>query len=374
MKERNYQLDLIKISAIIGVVFLHLSDGYLNRADYFFSRGLVWYVILLLRVLASAGVPLFMLTSGYLTIGKNYSPAKLIKRVLLRLLLPFIFLWIIASWTNGLVSCHLHNSALSLPLLSLSTLWWRFFIASGSLHFFAALIGLNLLLPLWGLLFTKKQAQHQYSLAKYIIVLFLLMSMSAILNFIFNPLVNEAVLNEWRWILWVGYFLLGYLIRLIPKYQNTNWGKYLFFTGLTMSTLVDFFTKKTAFSHVGAIQGAASYSLNYHLPWIVMMSVGAFIWILGCQAKIFTNLAMQKWLSFFASLTLGIYIFHEVIFIHLDVFYDFGLNNLSFWHTPALALFGLTMVVLFLSTMATILFSLFPALRLLVGKDKNTPN
>ena len=83
---------------------------------------------------------------------------------------------------------------------------------------------------------------------------------------------------------------------------------------------------------------------------------------------------MQKWLSFFASLTLEIYIFHEVIFIHLDVFYDFGLNNLSFWRTPALALFGLTMVVLFLSTMVTILFSLFPALRLLVGKDKNTPN
>lgn len=368
--KHNFNLDFIKVIAIVAVVFLHISDGYLLRSDYFGS-GLIWYLIFIIRVLAGVSVPMFMMTSGYLTIGKNYPFKQLLKRVFIRLLIPFVFLFMITSWFGGMSAAHLHNSVLRVPLPSLFELTIKFFTAPGNLHFLVALIGLNLLLPVWSLLFSSKEKSKNFSLAKYLIFISFFAMFTISLNLNFNPIVNGEILNEWRWLLWVGYFLLGYLLKVQPKIVTKKAATIIFFVGLIVSMVVSFITRKFLLISPTneLLNHFANLSLDYHSPWVMLTSIGAWALLIKTNFVFLTKIFWQKAIFIGANLSLGVYIFHGVVFGYLDVFKRMGLENMIVWHRPAFAVVGLTLITITISGILTFIFGLIPGLRMLIGND-----
>jgi len=327
MTRYNPNIDLIKALAIIGVVFLHISDGYLLRQDYF-GAGPTWYTLFVLRVIAGSSVPLFILTSGYLTIGKNYSKNKLFIRIISRLFIPFLFLFIISVWMAGLTSSALHNSVFQTPLPFLADLIRQIFTAPGGLHFLVALIGLNILIPVWDSIFSYCKKVQDFFVVRYIIGLGFLVSFSVSLNLSFNPDSAGVVLNEWRWLLWVGYFLLGYFFRLKPMSVSTKQALGILLFGLIGSLVVGFAARYLMIFNPGHIFFAqlANISLDYSVPWVVAMSIGFWLLLLKTNFAFLKKKVWQLVANIGSSLSLGIYIFHGVIFQYLDVFNPPHLN------------------------------------------------
>ena len=365
---RHYQLDFIKILAIIGVVFIHTAEGYTFRADYFASSP-IWLLIFWGRVIATVSVPFFIMTSGYLTIGKNYPPHTLAKRIIIRLLIPFIFFFIINNWLATYVAIHNHFTVLATPLPRLSDVLLSWFTSPGSYHFFAALIGLNLLLPLWERIFTPSQAKNNYSLARYLIPLFFLASISINLHLYFNPNVSSNVLNEWHWTLWISYFLYGYWCHLhpMPPSKIKVWA----FWGLVQSFLCVFLTRLGANAHPNShfFSQLASYALDPHAPWNIICSLTCWRLLVHARFRCLEYPWSQSLCATLASWTLGIYIFNNPVLNYLNNYPRLGTDNLEFWHRPALAALGLTGLVLVLSSLLTFIFGCIPALRVLVGLE-----
>jgi surface polysaccharide O-acyltransferase-like enzyme len=257
--------------------FLHIADGYLLRADYFGS-GVIWYLIYLSRVLAGISVPVFIMTSGYLTIGKKYTLSGLFGRILTRLFIPFMFLFVITSWIDGVSSTALHNTVLHTPLVGLSDLLIKVFTAPGGLHFLVALIGLNLLMPIWNLVFSPANEKNNFQIVKYLIALGFVGAFSISLNQSFNFSLSGEVLNEWRWLLWVGYFLLGYLLKIKTELVSRKKALILLLIGLIVSLVISFISRKLMIFNPEneTFASFAKVSLDYHSPWLVLMSIGAW--------------------------------------------------------------------------------------------------
>ncbi len=370
MSKYNYNLDFVKLIAIVGVVFLHISDGYLLRADYFGS-GLIWFFIFFLRVLAGVSVPVFVMTSGYLTIGKKYTINKLFNRIFIRLFIPFVFLFIVTTWMTGVTAAHLHNTVLKIPLPNLYQEIGKFFTAPGPLHFLIALIGLNMLMPVWNMVFCEKEEKNGFILAKYIIIIGFIFAFTATLNLNFNPNITSGIINEWRWFLWVGYFLLGYLIRRQPKLITKKIASLLFFGGLFISLVATFAIRKFLIvdSNNSLLAGLANLCLDYQSLWVSMMSVGA--WVIFLKTN-FTFLKRENWkkiINIGSSLSLGVYLLHGLVLNYFDVFKRIGLDNMLFWHRPAFAVIGLTSLTLLISGIITYFLGLIPVLRMLIGND-----
>lgn len=359
-----YRLDFIKIIAIIGVIYLHLSDNYLLRRDYFAS-GFWWYIFFVLSVCSRLAVPLFIISSGYLTIGKNYSYSQLRRRLFTRLLIPLLFLFVLTFTTDLLVPMHFANSDLPVVIISPIDLCWRFFTQPGTAHFLIVMLGLNLLMPLWQAVFQVKT--RNYLLAKYLISLSFVLSCLILLQLSFNPFSHAVILNEWRWLLWGGYFLFGYLFYLEPNLISQKLATVLLIGGLSVGCMMWFIAIHPTLLPVSLSKSLTLFSGEYFCPWIVSASLGAFVLLMKTKFAFFTHYNSQKILRFFSSLTLGIYVWHGIVAVIIDNYLGLGLDKLSFWQRPALALLGLWGLVFLVSILLTLLCSLWRPTSYLVG-------
>lgn len=360
----HYQLDFIKVIAIIGVVYLHLSDNYLRRPD-FFASGFLWFVFFALSVCSRLAVPLFIISSGYLTIGKNYSSSQLLGRLFTRLFIPLLFLFGLNFAIDFFVPLHFTNSDLPVVATPPATLLWRFFTKPGTAHFLIVMLGLNLLMPLWQAVFQVKK--ENYSLAKYLIGLSFLLSGLLLLQISFNPFSHGVILNEWRWLLWVGYFLFGYLFSLQPNIISKRLAKLLLIFGLSGGLLLCFIASHPYLQAFPWSQDLLYFSGDYFCPWIISASLGTFVLLAKAKFTFLTNKLYQQGLRFFSSLTLGIYVWHGAVGVIIDVYLGLGLGKLSFWQRPALALIGFSSLVFCLSSLLTFFCGLWRPTSYLVG-------
>ena len=364
--QHNYHLDLIKVIAIIGVVYLHLSDGYLFRPD-FFGHGIIWWLLFVLHIIARTSVPLFMMVSGYLTIGKNYTGTQLTERIVYRLLVPLIFVLFLSLCASLFVPLHLFQTSLTVSLPTLSEIFYSLTTASGGEHFLVALIGLNLLLPVWHLIFTSDKTK-KYALAKYLIALSFLSAGTITWQQYFNPHVTKIILNEWRWLLWVGYFLLGFLLRQTPTLFSKKLAGRVFILSLLATVGLAYHTKLQDVWELNQYR-YSDLMMNYHTPWLVLLSVSAFVWLVRTDWSFFHWPRWQKMISQLSRLTLGIYVWHGAVFNFLDVFCRLGLDNMHVWQRPSLAVIGVSALTLLISTVLTVICSQVWGARLLVGAD-----
>lgn len=92
-KERIFYYDIIRAFAIFCIVSCHVFAGYVVKTDIFATR--FWYYALFLNSLRNVGVPLFVILSGSLLLGRKETLINFAKKRLTRVLVPYIFWGII---------------------------------------------------------------------------------------------------------------------------------------------------------------------------------------------------------------------------------------------------------------------------------------
>jgi surface polysaccharide O-acyltransferase-like enzyme len=213
--QRIEYLDVLKLLAIAGVVFVHASAVKSDMASF---GSPVWHIVNLLNVLASTGVPLFLMVSGALLLGsrRTLSVGYTLRRRVPRLIVPllawsavyiayrFLMAWVETGTTDW--STVVHKVAY-LPLRPVEIPFW----------FMYAIIPIYILSPLLKGLVDALSRE----LAIYLVVLWVLFaSLVPTISTIFSGhLAGVSFALDPRHLivapLFVGFFLVGhYLMKL----------------------------------------------------------------------------------------------------------------------------------------------------------------
>ncbi len=199
MKERNFAYDFIRAFAIFLVVCIH-SQGKLRDAVVLEEnpQGIqhwcqaFWHIIYV-------GVPLFVMLSGALLLGKQESLKIFFKKRFTRILIPFA-VWSVIMGLLLFYKEH-HNFSGSLRWIVESTMTKG---VIGIYWYIYLIVGLYLITPLLRMII----AQAGKKAAIYLVILIFAI---VFINQFF-PSVSLAGRFTCANLLWIGYYVLGYLI------------------------------------------------------------------------------------------------------------------------------------------------------------------
>ncbi len=289
--DRIFWLDSVKIIAIFLVIFIHSASTpqlpTTNRLD--------WIILVFYDSITRICVPLFIMASGALLLGKLESYRTFFKKRISRILMPWIFwtviylLWFIA--TNKIQS--LSDFAQQTHELSFSYFW-----------FMPMISGLYLLTPmlrLWIQRATNKDVMYALILWFMIYSVFPLCMKLVSPDFIIpNPFVFEHL----------GYFILGYVLLHLQKPLLKAKQLTLLLVGCFMGNSIGTFLAY-AFNRPD-LQTYFWSNLSF---FAIAASICAFLLIKSICKKIESTLNKRvvKIVATVSNASLGIYLVHGLI-------------------------------------------------------------
>ena len=196
--KRIINADLIRVVAMLMVIFLHTILNFTIRPDFFATK--LWFLFEPIAALSKSSVLLFLILSGYLVISKERTIEENSQKILKKIVIPlafFEFLNVVYIWTNYT------RNYLSIPVIM---------IAVGLFNF---LLNLNL-----SQFRTKILTQiAQLSFGIYLIHPYVISFFTDIIKFDFNCLeINVYLYNFLNVILVLGISsLITIIIKKIPK-------------------------------------------------------------------------------------------------------------------------------------------------------------
>lgn len=320
MKEKNYNLELIRTISFVLVVVIHVSN-YFCRAFGKISGGEYGFA-LVLDTLARISVPSFFMLSGALLLGREESVETCWKRG--ARFLPPLLIWSIVYY---LFNVYYMGSEFQLEKI----LWMP---VEAHLWYLYAMIPLYLVLPFFQVLVRHLTPKMEKAL--------LLLGTGAILfNYglsLFDgalyydvPLFGDRVYSY--------YFFLGfYLMKYKEKIRIRNrWLVVIFLASNTLTIgLTAVFSVITG-DHV-------ERTLEYGFPLIILSSVAFFLWMLRLgNGNVHLKASAKRVIDRWCACSFGIYLIH---IIFLDMFK----KHVAATEVSAyLAIPGLTIGILFLS-------------------------
>lgn len=355
MKKYIFQADIVRTMAIIFAVGVHLVTPITARPDFF--GGKIWWLTFLLNCLFRTGVPLFVILSGYLTLGKEITIEQNSKRIIKRLLIPLMSFYVIFNLAYMLMM-NLRGEYFD---------YWGIFHnlsknTHTTLYFLVVLFLIQTLNPLWNLLTEVKNKK----LLRYVANFFLTLAIISYIFYYLSLREGEVFSTFTLWIMWLGYYLYGYIIKTKPSILNKNEAKFywlLFISGYILTVILGFIT--LWLFHNGKSDlfyiGGQSYTDAYLSFSVIMMSIGIFNLLI--RSKKIENLEktsfIKKPIIFLASISFPLYLVHLLVADTFSKF--FGITPDS----PSMPGIG---VYLIINTLLTFIFSIPLALIL-----KKTP-
>jgi len=88
MQERIRYFDILRIIAIEFVIWLHCMSGFIISTSIYGSRS--WDAFIVINEIVRAGVPLFLMLSGYLALNSSLDMKTFYKKRFVRILIPLI--------------------------------------------------------------------------------------------------------------------------------------------------------------------------------------------------------------------------------------------------------------------------------------------
>ncbi len=310
---RIVYFDYLRLFAMFAVMVFHVAaqNWYFTPANTF-----EWQTFNVFDSLMRWGVPVFVMISGALFLGKEHQIKKIFKKNILRLVVALFFWSIIYALWQRFVTNEITSSE-------------DFLIAvvNGHAHlwFIYMIIGLYMISPL-----LKKIVENR-KLAWYFVAL------AFVFSFLVPELVNiiglkaempasliESVSTALKMnfvIGYSGYFVLGYLLNTtrIEKRKEV-WLYVLGIAGALFTILFSLF--------VSLRQGkpVSDYYDNLTVN-VLLMSVAVFVFAKLHLNKPFKNKKKEKMLLFLSNCSFGAYLIHLLILYMLDHFLNF--NSLS---------------------------------------------
>lgn len=355
-KKRNVALDLLRVIAILLVIWQHTSEFYyigdnLQLVDHDLTRS-----VGILDSLSRLSVPLFVMISGYLLLPLKGTVSHFFKHRFTRILWPWLF-WCVAF---AVYFVFYRDDSLTTCLLNIARIPVNWGVDVGHLWYIYMLIGLYLLVPIlspWLNQCSKRQLQFYLSL-------WLITTLLPYLHLWQSQWWGECTWNPTPTL----YYFTGFGGYLVLGYYLKRYGAFSVPVSVLM-IVVGYAVSAGAF--IGRIPVATDV-VDLETAWnfcslnVAMMAAGLFSLII--RLKFNPDTLWSRLIRDIAVCSYAMYLSHIMV---LNAFHDlFGGQFGTVWvEIPLIALctFAVTYVLMKL-------LALLPGARYWLGIDNNRHN
>lgn len=284
-KNRNINLDLLKVLACVGVVLLHTTMGGFKETGS-------WNLLAYLYYLGTYSIPLFFMINGYLLLGKReITYLYILQKVKWILITVSSWSFIVWLFKRDFTTNPIKKIVGSLIQRGYFFQFW----------FFGALILIYLCLPILRQFLNSKRS-YLYSLS-------LLMTIGLIFelsNILLQMPIQTYVIQTFRLWTWFFYYLLGgYIAQFtIEEIESRfkNWMKIVSILLLLISPIILFFIAKTIYHNLFA-------EYFYDTLFVKVSTLGIFLTIL----MLTLNENRRESIVSLSNQTMGVFIIHTYI-------------------------------------------------------------
>lgn len=330
--------DSIRVTATVGVIFLHLSAPLLTSFSE--TSMVAWWTANIYDSAVRFCVPAFVMLSGALLLPKEYELKDFLGKKLVRIVLPFLF-WTVVYLSRKIMLMKMQGKDLN---FSDTFKWMLIQIRDGStsyhLWYIYMIIGIYLFIPVigkWVRNCSKKEIE--YFLALWFISV--MISQPALSDF--SPDFDLTYFSGY-----IGYLVLGYYLSVKsfgPARKVTFITAFLIFISLTVTIIGTYFLS-------AANSAYASYFHGNFSPTVLLLSASIFLFF---KSRTYTNSNMAKVRNFISKYSFGIYLAHVLVIKYI------GMLRLN-WELihPALAIPLQTVVCLIFSSLIVFTINKIP--------------
>lgn len=328
-KNRLVHYDLLRILAAFSVVMLHSASQYWYTLS---PESVEWKIANGYDALFRFGVPIFVMISGALFLGKELDVKRLYTHHILRLLAVYL-IWSVAY---GLFDCRAYEA---------KYVTWAiigFEIEGGRYHlwFLPMIIGIYILLPL-----LHSWIRHaDKKIIEYLLIIFLVLqigreTLTALLqNQMLEFLINIFDVQELSMACsYVGYFVLGYYITTegIPK----KWHKIIYLAMIPAAVL------NIVLSSISSLRKGAPDGTIYdsYGVFTFIIVVGLFLLFTEVVAKVRYSESVRKLIQEISLATFGIYVMHLMC---IECLAEWGIDSMMLPNIIGIPLFAVLVFLL----------------------------
>lgn len=345
LKERFVYLDVVKILAILFVVYNHV----INYIDLSSTLSKIFFVFSF--DICKVAVPLFIMTSGALLLRKDDKYSNIYGKRIIRILVPLVLVITLnlIIFNNNFRFSSVHDFLFTIiGNLNCEVMpYWSWYLFM--------LLGLYIMLP-----FIRKMIKNFNDKDfKFFTLIFCLIVGFA--NFV--PVLSAVFFNEVTNVnrsfmptlfsIAIGYFVFGYYIsKMNISKKMKNWSLIL----LVLSVVIG-----SIFIYYGMfIKG---YGYNDLIFWDVILAAVpsmCFFVIFKYYSFLFLGKAQQKIFTRVSSTVFGIYLFHPFL---IEFVAGFGILKFIFNYNTIIGTLVLTLIICFILMVVIYLLKKIPIIR-----------
>lgn len=292
MAKRETALDLLRLLALLGVIFTHAGG---ITTDSTRTK----YILAFLMAAVTWHVPVFVMISGrfFLDPSREVTAVKL-RKAIIRLVIAFLFWNVVYQIYNILSGFYVGlnwKGILSEAMQGPYHLWFLFMMAC-----------LYAITP-----FLRKIAEDR-NLTEYFIVLFLIFEFLTMYGPSL-PLIGatvELLMNKTQFhfaLGFSGYYLLGYYLHRYPLTGKKEMGLYLL--GIAMFLFTGF---ATVWNVCRGVEGNEWFS-KYLMPNVAIEAAALYTFFVNRISRIPFSERCTGWISRLAEYSFGMYLVHALI-------------------------------------------------------------
>lgn len=312
MKEKNYNLELIRTISFIMVIVIHVTN-YFCRAYGKISGGEYWFS-LILDTVARISVPSFFMISGALLLGREEPVQKHVKR-LLRFVTVLLF-WSLIYYAHNV--WYMGSKCSLLEILYVPTephLWYLY-----------AMIPIYVVLPFFQIMcrgMNRSMDRLFLGICGVVIPLMYVMSYFDVELYYDLPLLGDRV--------YAFYFFLGYFLY---KYRDDSRFSNGFFAALFVGSTGANILLTAAVS--GWLGDHFERLLEYGSPLVILSGASFFMLMLRAgNGKLRLSENVRKWMDRWNVCSFGIYLIHILFLDNYKKYVEADAGS-AYWVIPLL--------------------------------------
>lgn len=312
MKEKNYNLELIRTISFIMVVVIHVTNyfcrayGRISDGEYIFS--------LILDTVARVSVPSFFMISGALLLGREESLRKNGRR-LMRFAVAFLF-WSLVYYAHNVY--YMKSECSLWDILHVPTephLWYLY-----------AMIPIYIVLPFFQIMcrgMSKNMEKLFLAICVSDVTLMYAISFFNVELYYDVPILGDRVYSF--------YFFLGYFLYKYKDYKRL--GNRTLITIFTISNVANVIITTMVSSR---IEDHFERLLEYGSPMVIVSGAAFFMFMLRVgNGEIHLSENRKKWIDRWNSCSFGIYLIHILFLDNYKKYVEADAVS-AYWAVPVL--------------------------------------